>query len=224
MKRNSTKKSKSATSRSRSAGKTRGMKMGARSSARSTVSASGRKSASKTGSRAKTRASSTRKTVSAKSNPRVTSAKSRTSQAASRKPRVSNRTSGVISKAVDTLKSAVTSLKSRSALKSTSEMPAKRGETRAHSGGISGARSARVKQPMGTNRNVNASTKPSVGKLPISNIQHASVDERLSPQSDKPYTGVDAFKPNAKGADTLMSAPPRKPIRQSRNQVGVRHH
>lgn len=77
---------------------------------------------------------------------------------------------------------------------------------------------------MGSSRRVRASTKPSFGRVDISEIQRSSVDERLSPQSDKPYTGADAFKPDAKGADTLMSAPPRKPIRQSRNQVGLRHH
>jgi hypothetical protein len=98
-------------------------------------------------------------------------------------------------------------IKGKSPLKSTSETRAKR------------ASSSR-----GTNRRVNASTKPSFGRVDISEIQRSSVDERLSPHSDKPYTGADAFKPDAQGAETLMSAPPRKPIRQSRSQVGLRHH
>jgi len=124
---------------------------------------------------------------------------------------------------------AMTRIKGKSPLKSTSEMRAKRASSPRASRSVtarSGAngRQARTRQPIGTNRRVSTSTKPSFGQVDISDIQRRSVDERISPQSDKPYTGADAFKPDAKGADTLMSAPPRKPIRQSRNQVGLRHH
>jgi hypothetical protein len=123
---------------------------------------------------------------------------------------------------------ALTRIKGKSPLKSTSEVRAKRASGRKSvktaPNRLSGARRARTRQPLGTSRRVNASTKPSFGQIAISDLQRSSVDERISPQSDRPFTGADAFKPDAKGAQNMTSAPPRKPIRQSRDQVGLRHH
>jgi hypothetical protein len=71
---------------------------------------------------------------------------------------------------------------------------------------------------------VRSSTKPSFGRIPISDVQRTPVEERLAPRTDRAFTSTDAFKPDAQGAQPIESAPPRNPIRPSRNQVGVRHH
>jgi hypothetical protein len=71
---------------------------------------------------------------------------------------------------------------------------------------------------------VRSSTKPSFGRIPISDVQRTPIEERLSPRTDKAFNSTDAFKPDAQGAQAIESAPPRNPIRPSRNQVGVRHH